>query len=273
MSIAKKYLLLTAFVSAIIIIGLSGLLLDSHRQNRELKTDIIELEAKLTQQEQARANAIRMAGPGAAISAVDKKIKDLSTRFIGDSRNLAEKLRDFTAEQANAQDLAIACKVVADLAENPDAISNTELVWLYGTQTDSTFLRVIAQVLSWRGDNQLLDRFISELKPGLADVNPASRRSALVEMGKTRYAAAADLVVLMLSDSDPSVLLDALLALRVTGNEGHLEPLQRLLQHSDESVRWLASDVGNNLELLSKKARMRVSSADIVAELPMVVAQ
>ncbi len=273
MTIAKKYLLLTAFVSAIIIFGLSGLLMVSYQHNRSLDTNIIELEAKLAQQEQARANAIRMAGPGAASSPVDRQIKDLSTHFVGDSRNLAEKLRDFIAEHTSAQNLAIACKVVADLAENPDALGDAQLIWLYGTQTDTNLKRVIAQVLSKRGDNQLLDAYVAQWKTSLADTNPAERRKALGELAKTRYAASADLIVPLLADTDTSVLLDALLALRVTGNERHLPPLEKLQQSSDESVRWMASDARNNLELLSKKARMRVNSADIAAELPAITLQ
>lgn len=273
MSIAKKYLLLTAFVSAIIIFALGGLLIVSYQQNRALATSIIELEAKLAQQEQARANAIRMAGPGAASSPVDRQIKDLSTKFVGDSRNLAEKLRDFTAEHTSAQDLAIACKVVADLAENPDALGDAQLIWLYDTQTDANLKRVIAQALSQRGNNQLLDTFVAQWKPSLSDSNPAERRKALGELAKTRYAASADLIVPLLADTDTSVLLDALLALRVTGNERHIPPLEKLLQSSDESIRWLASDARNNLELLSKKARMSVNSADIAAELPTIALQ
>jgi hypothetical protein len=273
MSIAKKYLLLTAFVSAAIILGLAGLLMVSYQQNQALKTQVIELEAKLAQQEQARSKAIKMAGPGAASSPVDRKIKDLSTRFVGDSRNLAEKLRDFTAEHTSAQDIAIACKVVVDLAENPDALSDEQLVWLYGTQTDRNLQRVIAQVLSLRGDNQLLDTYIATLKAGLADTNPAERRKVLGELAKTRYAASADVIVPLLADTDTSVVLDALLALRVTGNERHLPALEKPLQSGDESVRWLASDARNNLELLSKKARMSVNSVDIVAELPVITLQ
>lgn len=273
MSIAKKYLLLTAFISALFILALSGLLMVSYHQNQALRISIIELEAKLAQQDQARSNAIKMAGPGVATSAVDQQIKDLSTRFIGDTRNLAEKLRDFTAERASAQDFAIACKVVADLAENPDAMSDTELIWLYEAQTNPELKRVIAQVLSLRGDNRLLDAYIVQLKAGLADPNPAERRRTLGGLAKTRYAASADLIVPLLEDKDSTVLLDALLALRTTGNENHIKPLEKLLQHADESVRWLSKDALNNLELLSKKARMRVNSADIVAELPAITLQ
>lgn len=233
-----------------------------------LESRVQELESILVQQEQARAAVIARAGPGTALSPVEQQIKDLSTRFIGDARTLSEKLRDFIAEKADAQRVAIACKVIADLAENRDALSNQELLWLYPTQTSADVKRVVAQVLSLRGDNQLLDNYIAQLQPGLTNPVVAERRNVLGGLAKTRYLGAAKLILPLLQDKDTSVVLDALLALRNTGNEGQLKALEKLLVHPDESVRWLAGDTANNLQMLSKKARTRVNSADIVAELP-----
>lgn len=273
MSIAKKYLFLTALVGALLILTLAGLLAVSHQHNQLLQGQLQALESRLAVQEQARAQAVAMAGPGAASSPVDRQIKDLSTRFVGDSRNLAEKLRDFTAGHSSAQDLAIACKVVADLAENPDALDNAQLAWLYPTQSDPNLKRVIAQVLSLRGDNHLLDAYSAGLGVGLADISAPERRQRLGELAKTRYAGAARWILPQLAAEDTAVLLDALLALRNTGNESHLPALASLQTHGDESVRWLAQDAANNLQYLSKKARTRITSADIVAELPPIAAQ
>jgi hypothetical protein len=44
-----------------------------------------------------------------------------------------------------------------------------------------------------------------------------------------------------------------------------------LLNHPDPSVSWLANDVINNLQNLSSKARTRLNSTDIAAELPPLV--
>ncbi len=273
MSIAKKYLYLSIILAVVIPLCLCILLVISHHRNELLESRVHELESILAQQEQSRAAAIAMVGPGTALSAVEQQIKDLSTRFVGDARTLSEKLRDFTAQNPDAQHLAIACKVVADLVENRDAVSDEELVWLYPTQASPEFKRVIAQALSARGNNQLLDSHIAELEKRLANSDIGERRQILGELGKTRYLGAAKVILPILKDEDTSVLLDALLALRITGNEGQLQALDKLQKHPDESVRWLAGDAANNLQMLSKKARTRVIMADIVAELPPIAAQ
>jgi hypothetical protein len=45
------------------------------------------------------------------------------------------------------------------------------------------------------------------------------------------------------------------------------------MEHSDESISWLARDLANTLETLSKKARTRLLLADIALEMPPIVAQ
>ncbi|PUA27850.1 MAG: hypothetical protein B0W54_15090 [Cellvibrio sp. 79] len=273
MSITKKYLYLTVFLAVVIPLFLGSLLVVSHHRNELLEQRVQELESRFAQQEQARVKALQRVGPGMGLSPVEQKIKDLSTRFVGDARTLSEKLRDFTAEKADPQHIAIACKVIADLAENRDALGDQELVWLYPTQSNPDMKRVIAQVLSQRGDNQLLENYIAQLQPGLADPVVTERRKVLGELAKTRYLGAAKLMLPSLGDGDTSVVLDALLALRNTGNEGQLPAVDKLLKHPDESVRWLAGDVANNLQILSKKARLHVNSADIVAELPPIAVE
>lgn len=270
MTMTNKYLMLSAILGMSLSVILGGLLLASHQRNRTLEQQVLQLEGQLSQPTQARLDALQMAGPGVASSPVDRMVKDLSTRFVGDPRSLSEKLRDFMAEHPDPGHLAVASKVVVDLAENRDALADQELIWLYQQPMGDDLKRVIAQVLSARGDNHLLDAYVAPLATRLSDPMPDSRRSALGELAKTRYAGAADMIAPSLSDSDPGVLLDALLALRQTGNESHLGGVKPLQNHPDESVRWLAGDVVGSLELLSKKARRRVNLADIVAELPVI---
>jgi len=273
MRINPKFLYLIVLISISLIIILCSLLVKSEQQNDIIKNKLQELESKIAQQEKIHATAIATAGPGVATSPTDQKIKDLSTRFVGDDRSLAEKLRDFTAENADHTNIAIACKVITELAENRDALTDEDLKWLYQTQTNLEFKRVIAQVASFRGDNHLLNGYIKHLQPGLANSNPNERRKALGELAKTHYVGAAQLILPLLKDEDSSVILDALLALRATGNEEQLKALEPLLKHPDESINWLARDAATNLETLSKKARMRVLAADILLELPPIAMQ
>ena len=216
---------------------------------------------------QLPASASTTAPTGAPVD-IEQLRKDLSTRFIGDLRTLGEKLADFVAENAIAQAIPLACKVIVDLAENPDALSNQELEELYLNQTDPELKRVVAQVLSLRGDNRALETYVSDLQPGLLSDDPSARRAALHALAKTHFASAANGLTPLLQDQDTSVKLEALLALRATGNESHIQALEPLLGDPDPSVSWLAHDALGQLQYLSKKARTRLVLADISAELP-----
>jgi len=273
MSTPKKYLPLISLLLALIAIGLAVSLVISYRHASKLKNKIHELESQQSSQGQSSAGAQQIAGPGVASSPADRIIKDLSTRFIGDARSISEKLHDFLKENPDFQSLAIACKVVADMSDNQQALSDQELDWLYQQESKPEFKRVVAQVLSLRGDNKLLDSYVVQYQTELTSSNPEARSKALAELAKTRYAGAAKFVIPVLDEKDPSIVQEALLALRATGNESNIQKVKGLVNSSDESVSWLAKDTLNTLEMLSKKARTRLISADIAAELPPITDQ
>lgn len=264
----NKHLLLAAVIGAALSYGAFSVLMDNTAEQEQ----ILLLESKLKALELAQEQ--QQALPDEAASQVldiEQIRKDLSTRFIGDPRTFGEKLRDFVAENAHQQTIAIACKVVFDLAENLDTLTNQELDSLYHSQTNPEFKRVLAQVLSLRGDNSLMEKLVAEAQPALNSPNPAERRKVLIELAKTHYAGAANASAPLIQDSDTSVKLDALLAVRATGNESHIRYLENLVDHPDQSVSWLAKDAIDQLQNLSTKARTKLNSADIAAELPPII--
>ncbi|RYY74259.1 MAG: HEAT repeat domain-containing protein [Gammaproteobacteria bacterium] len=269
----KKYSSPVIVILSLLALGLTGLLVTSHRHANELESKVRELESKLNVQAQVPTEPQQVAGPGVASSPSDRMIKDLSTRFIGDPRSISEKLRDFLKENPDFQHLAIACKVVADLADNKEALSDQELNWLYQQEVKPDLKRVVAQVLSRRGDNAQLDSYTAQYKPALNSSNPDERQTALTELAKTRYLGAANLIAPLLSEKDPVLLQNVMLALKVTGNESHTSKLKALLNHPDESVSWLAKDTLDTLDVLSKKAHVHISNADIAADLPPIMEQ
>jgi len=273
MSTPKKYLPLISLLLALLAIGLAVSLVISYRHASELKNRIHELESQQSSQVQSSAGAQQVAGPGVASSPADRIIKDLSTRFIGDARSISEKLRDFLKENPDFQSLAAACKVVAGMSDNQQALSDQELNWLYQQDVKPEFKRVVAQVASLRGDNTLLDSYIAQYQSSLSSNNPEARVNALRELAKTRYAGAAKLIIPSLEEKDSSLLQEAMLALKITGNESHIQKVKGLVNSADESVSWLAKDTLTTLEMLSKKARTRLISADIAAELPPIADQ
>lgn len=199
-------------------------------------------------------------------------LKDLGTLSDRDPRSFSEKANDLLTGNSNPESVAIVSKSVFDMAENREILPDYELESMYQNQSNPDLKRVIAQVMSTRGDNSLLEKQIAKTQTSLRSENPAERQQALVELGKTRYASAANAIVPMLQDDNNSVKLDALLALRSTGNQNHVRQVEALVNHPDPAVSWLAKDVVNSLQNLSEKARTQLGSADIAAELPVISA-
>lgn len=221
----------------------------------------------------AMADAALRTGTGASPQAgqaldADQALKDLLTLAWNDRRNMREKLDDLLAEHPGQVGVAIASKGVFDLGGNTDVLSDQALQALYLGQEDPAFRRVLAQVASKRGDNRLIELHVAEAGIGLDSGDATTRQQALVALARTRHVAAADLAAPLLRDADTGVVLDALLALRATGNQRHLRQVQALLQHPEEPVRWLARDVAEELRMLSDAARTRVLDRDMEAELP-----
>lgn len=205
-------------------------------------------------------------------AARDQAVKDLVTQTENDPRSLTEKINELLASNPSRENLAIASKSLYDMAENPTILPDYALSALYHNQTNPDIKRVAAQVMSLRGDNTLIEKQITDAQAGLNSPNPETRQKTLVELAKTRYHSAADAIAPLLQDKDIGVKLDALLALRATGNESHVYLAQALVNHPDESVSWLAKDVISDLQMLSDRARTQIASTDIVAELPVAEA-
>lgn len=257
---------------------------------RALTSRIAELEAELAGRSATSASPARSAAAGstgrdasrapagrrheaaplavAAAPDVDQQLKDLLTLAWNDRRDMREKLVDFIAAHPDSAGIAIASKGVFDLAGNPGVLPDAALSELYLEQQDPAFKRVLAQVASTRGDNSLIELHIAEAAAGLHAATPAERQQALVELARSRHVAAADRAAPLLRDRDTGVVLDALLALRATGNQRHVRMVQALRDHPDESVRWLAADVVGDLRMLSNEARTRIDEDELSAELP-----
>jgi hypothetical protein len=306
-TVFKKHSLIPAFIGAALAYGVLTLTADEslERQHTEnLENRIQGLERLLAQKEQQliRARSFTFGGPNQRatrearnpaptaspttdtstqpinteqdsseiVVSVDQKAKDLSTLSDRDSRSIVVKINDFLATDSSQENIAIASKVVVDMADNKENLSNDALTSLYNNQTNNDMKRVAAQVLSARGDNSLIEKQIRDTQTQLKNTNPLERQKALVELAKTRHASAADTIAPLLQDADTGVKLDALLALRATGNQNHIRLAEALVNHPDPAVSWLANDVVNSLQNLSDKARTRLASADIVAELPIL---
>lgn len=199
-------------------------------------------------------------------------LRDLGTRSDRDPRSFSEKANALLATNTTKDSIAIVSKSVFDLADNRELLPDYELESLYQQHHHPELRRVLAQVLSARGDNRLLEQQIANSQTRLRSDNPAERQQALVELAKTRYASAATAIAPLLQDADTGVKLDALLALRATGNQSHVRAVAALVNDPDPAVSWLANDVINSLQNLSDRARTQLASADIIAELPVITA-
>lgn len=301
---STKQFLLAAFIGAAMTYGLVYLTEDDYSTDHEevtaLENRINELDALLAQKDE-ELTRLRGSGSGntqqnsliteknsqspqihqkkleqseegstnsGSVRDTQQVLKDLATRNDFNPRTFSERINDFLSTNPGKENIALATKAVIDMADNSDSLPDFELESVYQKQTDPDLKRVTAQVLSMRGDNSLLEKQITESQAGLRSDNPEVRQKTLVALAKTHYAGAADKIAPLLQDSNVSVKLDALLALRATGNESHVHLVQDLIGHPDPSVSWLAKDVIDTIQNLSEKARTKVSTNDIVSELP-----
>lgn len=201
---------------------------------------------------------------------VSQTLKDLGTRSVDDPRSFAEKVSDLLANDASQEKLAIVSKGIYDMANDRENMPDYALQSLYNKQSDPDVKRTIAQVLSQRGNNALMENHLSDARNQLKSENPVERQHALQNLAKTHYANAVNVIAPMLHDADINVRLDALLAMRATGNQSHLRLVEALVDDPDPAISSLAIDVAGQLRNLSDSARTSLSSADIAAELPIL---
>jgi len=198
----------------------------------------------------------------------DQLLKDLLTPAGHHRDGMRGQLAGFLARHPGRDGLAVASRGVFELAGYRELLPDTDLAALYLEQEDPAFRRVLAQVASMRGDNRLVELHVAEAGIGLHSPVAADRQRALAELARVRHVAAADLAAPLLADPDTGVVLDALLALRASGNQRHLAFARDLGTHPDPAVRWLAGDVADGLRMLSEHARTRVDHDELAAALP-----
>ncbi len=200
-------------------------------------------------------------------STTDQLLKDLSTVSERDPRPFSSKVRELLQINNTVETVALVSQSMAYLADNSAVLPDHELDSIYQQQANDELKRVAAQVMSLRGDNRLLEQHITSLQPRLSSETPEVRQQALIELAKTGYANATKAIAPLLEDENTGVKLDALLALRATGNQSHIHLAEKLRNHSDPSVSWLANDVIDHLQNLSDVARTKLRTNDITANL------
>jgi hypothetical protein len=217
--------------------------------------------------EQVNDPPIAPADTPAAVDPV-MTLKDLETVSDNDPRPFGDKLKDFLAGDVDSEKVAIASRGIVDMASDRDNLPDYALQSIYNRQVDPDLKRVIAQVLAQRGNSFLLDSQIAEAQAHLKSDQPQDRQAALNELAKTRSVKAVDAIAPYLLDPNTDVKLDALQALRDTGNQKHIGLLQTLVNDPDPAVSALATDVRAQLKNLSSSARTTISKSDIEATLP-----
>ena len=299
---AKKNLLLAALAGAALSFGVNYLVMDDSAQSQKLKTlesTIKQLESSLAlsseELRRVRMLALRESGltnantvaeickqvkgnqntfsdsdraPVEALPSSVLALKNLETDSESDRRSIPVKLNEFLSGNPTKEKIAIASRAVFDKAHDPDGMPDFALQSLYGSQSDPDLKRVIAQVMSQRGNNTMLDNQIAEAQAHLRSGQPRDRQEALNQLAKMHTIKAVDAIAPYLQDPDTNVKLEALFALRDSGNQKHVGLVEMMANDPDPSVSSLANDVISNLSNLSSSARTRYSNSDIQAELP-----
>ena len=195
-------------------------------------------------------------------------LKELETASETEPGSSVENLEALLARDPTDEAAAIACRFIFNKAGDRQALPDYALQELYAGQRNPDLKRVIAQVLSQRGDDALLKDQIAGAQAALKSSAPRDRLDALNHLGKIHSVQAVDAIAPSLQDPDSTVRVAALFALRDSGNEQHIYLAEPLTRDPDPSVSTLAANVTSALKNLSSSAHTRYSRADIEAELP-----
>jgi HEAT repeat protein len=195
-------------------------------------------------------------------------LKELEDDSATDPRSYAEKLQRLLADNPTPEAAAVASRFIFNKATDRQGLPDDELQAIYASQTDPDLKRVIAQVMSQRDDDSLLKDQIDKAQVTLKSANPRDRLDALGQIGKLHSVLAVDAIAPLLQDSDSTVRLAALFALRDSGNQLQVSLVEPMTRDPDPSVSTLAANVVDALKNLSPRARTGFSRADIEAELP-----
>ena len=287
---SRKFPLLAALNG----VALVGVLVWSHQRIGALESTIAGLQAALKEREAGRSDGVRpppvdviqprretenRAGSNGEkrgsvhpvatnIPRSYQLLKDLDADAADDPRPYADRLQALLADNATEEEAAIACRFIFDKAGDTRDLPDYALQSIYASQPNPDLRRVIAQVLSQRGNDALLDNQIAEAQAALKSRQPRDRLEALNQLGKIHSVHAVEAIAPMLRDSDSTVRVAALFALRDSGNQRHVGLVEPLLDDPDASVSTLARNVASALNNLSATARTSYSRADIEAELP-----
>jgi hypothetical protein len=287
----KHWILATLSVVALSSV-LVWCLVDRHIQQQKIQTlekSVQSLEASLKEKEdQLRQARQPSRDVGKGLSARDRSaeqrtreqgapaevvgsyqiLKDLETDSATDPRTYEQKLQALLADDPTDEEAAIACRFIFNKAGDARGLPDYALQAIYTGQSNPDLKRVIAQVLAQRGNDALLNEQIAEAQAALKSPQPGQRLDALGRLGKIHNVHAVDAIAPALQDSDGTVRVAALFALRDNGNQRHVDLVEPLTRDPDPSVSSLAATVVSALRNLSSSARTSYSRADIEAELP-----
>jgi len=281
-----RFLTSVALAGAILSCALTWTLLTQNKKIQVMRSSIETLQASLEAKERelklapphspdrASANEGTREGAGIASSAPAsltgsyQLLKELESDSATDPRSSAEKLQALLASNPTDEAAAIACRFIFNQAADRQDLPDYALQAIYSSQGNPDLRRVIAQVMSQRGDDGLLKDQISEAQTALKSAKPKDRLDALSQLGKIHSVQAVDAITPSLQDSDSTVRVAALFALRDSGNQKHIHLVEPLTRDPDPSVSTLAGNVLSALKNLSSSARTSYSRADIEAELP-----
>jgi hypothetical protein len=195
-------------------------------------------------------------------------LKDLENSSESDPRSYAQKLQELLSDSGTDEAAAIASRFILEKARDQDGLPDHSLQALYSSQSNPDLKRVIAQVLSQRGNDALLNSYIAETQARLESPQSPDRLDALSRLGKLHSTRAVNAIAPFLQDSDPTMRLAALFALRDSGNQQHVGLVENMIHDPDPSVSTLADSVVNSLKNLSSTAHTSYSRSDIEGELP-----
>ncbi|MDO6684130.1 MULTISPECIES: HEAT repeat domain-containing protein [unclassified Agarivorans] len=238
----------------------------------EPTTGNITVQANLPSNAQQNAAQTDKAAIGIETNAISNQA---ASDTVAALRQLASDSPFDVEEQINtlllskqANDLAALSRLIYEWRQEPQSLPDYLVTTIYDNGHNDNLRRISAQVLAQRGDYSLLEDYVAEQSEAINSNQDHQRSQALYALSQTNNYLAVPLIQPLLNDPSASIRVDALMALRATGNGTHAAIAQELVGDSNQQISALAKEVVNLLNQLPDDARQRVSQDDIKQNTP-----
>ncbi len=170
---------------------------------------------------------------------------------------------ELSDEEVGAE--GVAALGILSLANQPEALTNADLIYINAQSENENIKARTARVLSHRGDDSLLGQLINTIEERINNASETERGREVLQLGYLQSKQAVPAIVPNLQHENEQIRLDALSALSMSGNEEEVDVVRPLLYDRSAVVRQRAELV---LDVLLHRGMKEPVPVDIMLNAP-----